>query len=118
MTLAHQYLGQLPLGLRQAVLGNTGSVISFRIGAEDAPMLAAHLGIASEGALKDLANYCAFGKFLINDTPSEPKYLTMCAAPAAINHRPHRLIANSRVRFGRERKTIEAKITKFLGPSF
>jgi hypothetical protein len=36
LILAHQYLGQLPESLRQAVLGNTGSLALFRLGAEDA----------------------------------------------------------------------------------
>ena len=115
LTLGHQYLGQLPLQLRQAVLGNTGSVISFRVGAEDAPLLASHIGIENQSALKDLANFRAIGKFLTAGTPSEPKFLTMLAAPKAINHRPHKLIANSRIRFGRDRATIEAKVAKFLG---
>jgi hypothetical protein len=38
--LAHQYLAQLPDSLRSAVLGNVGTIISFRVGAEDAPLLA------------------------------------------------------------------------------
>ena len=38
-TIAHQYLHQLEPDVRHAVLGNVGSVISFRVGAEDAPYL-------------------------------------------------------------------------------
>src|SRR5262249_56128242 len=38
-TIAHQYLHQLEPEIRHAVLGNTGSIISFRAGAEDAPYL-------------------------------------------------------------------------------
>jgi hypothetical protein len=38
--LAHQYLAQLPESLRSAVLGNVGTIISFRVGVEDAPLLA------------------------------------------------------------------------------
>ncbi len=36
MKLAHQYMHQLDEDIRQAVLGNIGTVISFRIGTEDA----------------------------------------------------------------------------------
>lgn len=39
LTLSHQYLGQLPESLRQAVLGNVGSLVLFRVGAEDAALL-------------------------------------------------------------------------------
>jgi hypothetical protein len=40
LTLAHQYLEQVPERLRQSVFGNSGSFISFRVGAEDAPLVA------------------------------------------------------------------------------
>src|SRR6267154_3633939 len=38
-TVAHQYLHQLEPEIRHAVLGNAGTIISFRVGAEDAPYL-------------------------------------------------------------------------------
>src|ERR1700738_609984 len=38
-TVAHQYLNQLEPPVRHAVLGNAGSIISFRVGVEDAPYL-------------------------------------------------------------------------------
>jgi hypothetical protein len=38
-TVGHQYLHQLEPEIRHAVLGNAGTVISFRVGAEDAPYL-------------------------------------------------------------------------------
>lgn len=39
VTLAHQYLGQLDEQLRQAVLGNVGTVAAFPVGPEDAVSL-------------------------------------------------------------------------------
>ena len=36
-SIAHQYLHQLEPDIRHAVLGNVGTMISFRIGAEDPP---------------------------------------------------------------------------------
>ncbi len=40
MTLAHQYMGQLNDVVRKTVFGNVGSIINFRVGAEDAVILA------------------------------------------------------------------------------
>ncbi|MFY0610694.1 MAG: type IV secretion system DNA-binding domain-containing protein [Hyphomicrobiaceae bacterium] len=40
LTLAHQYMFQLTPGVREAVLGNAGTIISFRVGARDAAYLA------------------------------------------------------------------------------
>ena len=39
LTMAHQYVGQIIPKVHQAVLGNTGSIISFRVGGEDAVKL-------------------------------------------------------------------------------
>ncbi len=39
LTMAHQYVGQINAKIYQAVLGNTGSIISFRVGGEDAVKL-------------------------------------------------------------------------------
>ena len=36
LTIAHQYVGQIITRVHQAVLGNCGSVITFRVGGEDA----------------------------------------------------------------------------------
>jgi hypothetical protein len=57
--------------------------------------------------LLTLPNYAAWMRFLIDDTPSGATFVEMLPPPKAINHRPHRLITNSRVRFGRERATVE-----------
>lgn len=36
LTLAHQYMNQLSEGVRDAIVGNVGTLISFRVGADDA----------------------------------------------------------------------------------
>lgn len=40
MTIAHQYVGQLNDVIKKTVFGNVGSMVSFRVGAEDAVVLA------------------------------------------------------------------------------
>jgi hypothetical protein len=40
LTIAHQYIGQLEDEVRKTVFGNVGSMVSFRVGAEDAVILA------------------------------------------------------------------------------
>jgi hypothetical protein len=60
LVLAHQFLGQLPPLLRQAVFGNVGVMTAFRVGAEDAPIIAAELGLGSPTALTDLPEFRAW----------------------------------------------------------
>lgn len=40
LTIAHQYMGQLNETVRKTVFGNVGSMVSFRVGADDAAVLA------------------------------------------------------------------------------
>ena len=72
-TIAHQYLHQLEPDIRHAVLGNVGSVISFRVGAEDAPYLVREFH--EKFALADflqLPNHRIYLKLMIDGTPSAP----------------------------------------------
>jgi hypothetical protein len=43
LTIAHQFIAQLPTSIKEAVFGNAGTLISFRIGSEDAEVLAKHM---------------------------------------------------------------------------
>src|SRR4029077_18311264 len=58
LTLSHQYIDQLPLSIRQAVFGNVGSLISFRVGHTDAEVMEKEFGkIFPASALADLDRY-------------------------------------------------------------
>jgi len=115
LTIGHQYLDQLPDHLRSAVFGNAGSIISCRAGAEDALILSRQIGLGGPDALLDLPNYTAWARLLRSGSPTSPIRLDLHAAPRARRSSPHRLIATSRMRFGRPRAEVEARIRKFLG---
>jgi type IV secretory pathway TraG/TraD family ATPase VirD4 len=117
LTLGHQHLAQVPHALIQSVLGNTGSVVALRVGADDAPLLASHIGLKNPDALKDLPNFRAWGRFLQNGTPSSPIFLATRPPPAPVHDRAGHLIANSRVRFGRDKVQLELRLRKFLRPA-
>jgi len=72
-TIAHQYMHQLDPDIRHAVLGNAGTIISFRVGAEDAPYLAREfVGQFDETDLVQLSNYRIYLKLMIDGSPSRP----------------------------------------------
>lgn len=72
-TVAHQYLHQLEPDIRHAVLGNAATVISFRVGAEDAPYLAREFQDQFEQIdLTQLPNYRIYLKLMIDGLPSKP----------------------------------------------
>jgi len=115
LTIGHQYLDQLPDGLRSAVFGNAGSIISCRAGAEDALILSKQIGLGGPDALLDLPNFTAWARLLRSGAPTSPIRLDLHDAPRARRSSPHRLIATSRMRFGRPRAEVEARIRQFLG---
>jgi hypothetical protein len=72
-TVAHQYLHQLHPDIRHAVLGNTGTLIAFRVGAEDAAYLAREFdGVFEEVDLMSLRNHTIYLKLMIEGVPSKP----------------------------------------------
>jgi hypothetical protein len=114
LTVGHQYLEQLPDKLRAAIFGNAASLIACRTGAADAPILAEQIGLGRPEALLDLPNFCAWARLLRNGSPTSPIRLALYDAPRARRPDAHRLIATSRMRFGRPRAEVEARISKFL----
>jgi type IV secretory pathway TraG/TraD family ATPase VirD4 len=72
-SIAHQYLHQLEPDIRHAVLGNVGTIISFRIGAEDSPYIVREFaGYLEEIDLLQLPNHRVYLKLMIEGSPSKP----------------------------------------------
>ena len=72
LILAHQFLHQLEPDIRHAVLGNVGTIISFRIGSEDAPLLAKEFQPKFEILdLLNLPNYSLYLRLMIDGTTSK-----------------------------------------------
>jgi hypothetical protein len=72
-TIAHQYLHQLTPDIRHAVLGNAGTIISFRLGAQDASLIAREFQARFEEIdLVQLENHHICLKLMIDSMPSKP----------------------------------------------
>ena len=83
LTLAHQHFHQLEPDIRHAVLGNAATLISFRVGSEDAGFLAREFqpkfGVED---LINLPNRDIYLKLMIDGTPSIPfSARTIAASP-------------------------------------
>ena len=73
LTMAHQYLFQLEPEIRHAVLGNAGTLISFRLGAEDASYISREFNERfAVGDLLNLPNHHIYLKLMIDGQPSQP----------------------------------------------
>ncbi|MFC3053278.1 type IV secretory system conjugative DNA transfer family protein [Kordiimonas pumila] len=73
LTVASQYLEGIDTDIRNAILGNAGTLISFRVGAKDAPYLAREFypDITQEDLL-NLPNYNAVVRLMIDGCPARP----------------------------------------------
>jgi hypothetical protein len=73
LILAHQYMNQLDPDIRHAVLGNAGTIISFRVGPEDATILADEFQPVFDVLdLLNLPNRSIYLKLMIDGTPCKP----------------------------------------------
>lgn len=93
LTVAHQYLGQLTqrrggkqdFGLRDAVFGNVGSLISFQVGSADAEVIAEQLSkYPGQLAARDVANlprFKAYARLQIDGQSSNPFSMQTLAPP-------------------------------------
>lgn len=121
LVLAHQYLAQLPPTIRDAVLGNVGSSLIFRLGAADAAVLAAEFEPSfTANDLMSLRRYEAAVKLLVrgeSQSPFSARTLPSVAAPADAGERVRGITAQSRMRFAQPRADVEAAIIAALpGP--
>jgi len=112
--LAHQHLSQLPRRLQDAIIANCGNYVVFRIGAQDAEIMARELGIENARALCDTANFGAWAKLLAHGNPTDAFPLqTHIPAPPA-QGRAAAVIAHTRARHTRERTAVEKMIVRQL----
>ena len=73
LVLAHQYLTQLELNIRDAILGNAGTTIVFRIGGNDAEILESEFTPEFKAAdFTNLPNYHIYLKLMIDGKISRP----------------------------------------------
>jgi len=117
LTLGHQYIAQMEEEVRDAVFGNVGTIISFRVGAEDAEYLEKEF-VPEFGAedLVNLANYYIYLKLMIDGVSGRPFSATTLAPLSALEKsNREKIIRVSQQRYGTKRQIVEEKIKKWTG---
>ncbi|KKU94102.1 MAG: hypothetical protein UY26_C0003G0252 [Candidatus Jorgensenbacteria bacterium GW2011_GWA1_48_13] len=115
LVIAHQFIGQLTEKIRDAVFGNVGSLVAFRVGAQDAEFLTKQFApVFSEQDLLNIDNFNAYVKLLINGETSKPFNIKTVPAPKGERNLAERIKENSRNFYGRGRAEVEEEIYKRL----
>jgi hypothetical protein len=103
ITLANQYMAQIPEFVRKAILGNAGTMISFAVGAEDAAIIFKEFAeVFSQNDLINLQNYQIALKLTIDGHTSRPFLATTLPLPASSNQNREKVIKVSRERYSRK----------------
>jgi type IV secretory pathway TraG/TraD family ATPase VirD4 len=120
VTLAHQFTAQVPPALRDAVFGNVGTIVCFRVGGADAELLRTELGSdLRQDDLVNLQNYNAYIKLTVDGTPTSPFSMetTPLSSRFASAGDRERILRVSRERYGRPRSRVEERIARWTAGS-
>ncbi len=116
LIMAHQYITQLDEIVANAVFGNVGTILTFRIGGQDAEFLAKEFAPTFiEEDLVNLPKYQIYLKLMINGVASHP-FSAMTMPPiGSPTGNAEKVIRVSRERYAKSRQLIEEKIMKWSG---
>ena len=124
ITIAHQYVGQLitdvSTKVRDAVFGNVGTMITFRIGAADAEFLEKEfMPEFLQQDLIGLPNYHIYLKLMVDGITSRP-FSAVTLSPLKFETDlalKEKIITTSREHYASQREEVEEKITSWSGLS-
>src|SRR5438132_393999 len=116
LIVANQFTTQLSEEIRDAVFGNVGSVVAFRVGTTDAEFLAKQFApVFDIDDLQFLPNYNTVVRMMIGGVPVQP--FSMATIPPLGSPNPQlagALKQLSAAKYGRPRATVETEIFKRL----
>ncbi|MGH7249615.1 MAG: type IV secretory system conjugative DNA transfer family protein, partial [Minisyncoccia bacterium] len=117
LTMAHQFIAQLTDKIKDAVFGNVGSEIVFRVGVQDAEFLVKQFEpVFDQNDLINIDNLNAYAKILINGQTSKPFNLRIATTSwnGGDKALAEKLKEYSRAKYGQDRHAIEEDIFKRL----
>lgn len=113
LNVAHQFITQLDEKIKDAVFGNVGSLVSFRVGAEDAETLEPQFApVFTAHDIMNLDNYNAYLRLLAHNQPVKPfniETLPFSKGDPAVAQHTKEL---SYQKYGRDRAEVEEEIMK------
>lgn len=111
LTVANQYVSQMPEVVRDAVFGNVGTMVSFRVGPGDSVVLGKYFEPVFEATdLTKLHNRSIFTSMIIDGEKAIPFSAGTLRMPDPENDLSERIIAASRENYASQRAEVEDDI--------
>ncbi len=116
LVLGHQYIGQLvpkqgDTKVRDAVFGNVGTICAYRVGVDDAELMAKQLApVFNEYDVINVEKYTAYLRLLINNTAARPFSMRAFPPPDGDPNIADAIRQLARLKYGRDRALVEAEI--------
>ncbi len=119
LIMAHQYIEQMEEEVRDAVFGNVGTMVTFRVGAYDAEVLEKEFApVFTAEDLVNLGLRQIYLKLMIDSVTSQPFSATTLSP---IEKPPvsyvQEILSNSRRTYARPRSVVEQSIIDWHGPA-
>lgn len=122
LTLAHQYISQLIFdgntAVRDAIFGNVGTIVTFRVGAEDAEFLEKEFDpVFLMNDIVNLAKYDIYLKLMIDGIAGDA-FSAATLPPLDLSDtlpNEEKAIRISRERYGKNRAEVEERISRWSG---
>jgi len=118
LTVANQFIGQIDEEVKNAVFGNVGTLMSFRVGVQDANFLQHEFAPTfSEADLTNVERYHTFVKTIVDNEPMPPFSMDLTrdieAERKAANPKLAEMIKKlSRLKYGKDKSLLEVEIAK------
>lgn len=117
LTVANQYISQMSETVRDAVFGNVGTMISFRVSADDATILAKQFEPQFEPVdLLQMHNRHFIINMVIKGEKAPAFSATTLNLPTAQTDNTKQIIENTRANYSRSREDIESSIDEIIKP--
>lgn len=118
LVVANQFIGQMEEEVKNAIFGNVGTIVSFRVGVTDANYLQHEFQPTfGEADLINIERFNAYIKTIVNTEPVRPFSMDltrdMSKEQALANPRVAELVRElSRLKYGRDVNVVEAEIAQ------
>jgi hypothetical protein len=116
LIVANQFVGQIDDGIKNAIFGNVGTIVSFRVGVTDANYLAREFAPTfGEDDLLNIERFHVYIKTIVNNEPVPPFSMDLTKDVSEIDKTRNPRVAEiiqemSRLKYGRDIRLVESEI--------